>query len=381
MTTLVAEYMHDNGMKDDTKIDLPNLTHLRIGILEIWLLPKIRSHQIECFYMSFLPSSDDIPDSENDLGAFLESCDKLKHFTLDNCYTNEIHKIQSQLQTFEVIRGDEHDGMLPSSFLQFLKAHKSSLKNLTLAIKFDNEIANYIYFEMSLDKIVDHNYLECKILELKEATVKNLAIKLHSDFKFYSRLFKCCEMLEVLDVIMPYEKPFEFLGQLSNLPKLKYLKLKRYGITENEFNVLFKFKRLERLIIDCSFNAEYCVKLIRCCPALTHVKMYKTLTKENFDEIFKVCKDLKEIVFIINQVTDEDLESFKYIGSKISLKIEAFMAEFQQVIEKLGDVKNRMTAYSTKLAIRDPFVVVPRILNHMYFSQYEGDFDEFFCCE
>lgn len=376
ITTLVVEGLV-KWDENDIKINLPNLTSLKVTGQAVKLLSKIQSHKIEIFITKFYELTDD----ENKiLGEFLETCNQLKHFTMEDYYTDQILKIKSKLVTFEVTFYNYKP--LPSSFLEFLKSQKSSLKNLTHDVhELYGDIANFIYFEMNLDKIVDYRLKFGQIYELKETTVKNLAIKnedndLINNLIYYENLFNCSVMLEVLSVKLPVENQLEFFRLLSNLPKLKYLKLNcDRGL--NEKLPAIKLNQLERLILSPNFNADQCVKIISCCPNLTHVTMSAILSKDNFDKIFEDCSKLQEILlFSINQINDEIFETFKSVGSEFNLKIET---DKKEVFDKLSESKNQLTVTLKLNQLDDLFEVRPKILKYLHydynFNQGRNDYN------
>lgn len=330
------------------------------------LLKHIRTHKIEFLHMLCKHQWNFYLDE--DFGSFLKTCTQLKHLTLKNAYSDAIMEIKSQLETFEVINVKK----IPSSFLYFLEAQKSSLKNLTLdAKKFKTRIANFVYFEMSLDKLVDYREKHEGLEEVKNVTVKNLAIKGESDnFEYFKKIFPCFEMLEVLSVKLPAKQQLEFLRLLSTLPKLKYLKLDREKSTE-ELKPTFKFNRLEHSILSRHFTVDQYVDIIRCCPNLTHLKIDKSWilqwTKNDFERIFEVCKNVKEITLsLVNQtITDEIFETLKNAALKFNLKVEAIGKDN---IEKLKNAKNRLTVFSRKYQNRDPFAAFPNILSNKFYD-------------
>lgn len=315
------------------KIDLPNLAHMTVCVCQ---LPRIQSRNIVSLSLHCFCHRRNIKTSEvtsQHFGKFLSTCRSLKHLTFDGFYANQIQNIDNQLESLFILNTDGE-----SSFKckrKLFESQRASLKNLIIGVNYaDDDVPDFIYQEMSLEKLSDRRLSSGELTESKNVKIKNLKFCEYYKFPFVQKLFSGCHDLEILSINLIEGKELETLEMISQLPKLKRLTL--IGSFNHECNI--QFPELEEL--RWYFHNDH-TSIVYGCPKLKRLRMRVRLTKSNFEKIFDCCSNIEEIDLIsMNSdeiVTEEMVEAIEFAASKVTIKCEVSKCE----VEKFAHLKNR----------------------------------------
>jgi hypothetical protein len=356
ITLLVLEDMENHKIDNTVHLDLPNLTHLQIDS-GYWLLSRIRTHNVKVLHFSLYGSGALSVLQLKNFQTFMKTCNGLKHLIFKGFFPKAIAEYtMSSLEALDIFNAN-----LSTDFHAFAMNHKSSLRNLTITKVSDNddrrdipresEISKLVYFNMSLEKIVD---LRSYHGEIKEVTpmksLKNLTMLFPShkkeEFLFFERLIPCCIAVEILNINLPSSKELEALRIISTLPKLKHLVLQTIDAdATEEIQPTFKIEQIEKLTIFDRVSRVY-IDLICGCPNIIKLEIINPyydcrITAQDFERITESCTKLWKITLVGNfQVKEEDFEILDSVSLRLNLKIEVRHNEMR---EKLKNLKNHLT--------------------------------------
>lgn len=352
LTTLVVEV--DFGNLDTTvKIDFPNLTHLKSSVS---VLPVIQSHKVKFLYLTRGEGTWNRQKSLN-LSKFIVTCSELKHLTYSGFWSNQICKLKNHLESLELRM--IFDLSLNSKPL--FESQKASLKYLSLDVyKIDDNITDFIYHEMNLEKLMDRRMEWGEMNKLKDIAIKNLALNNDKE-NFTQRLYPHCHNLEKLSINIVR---MDGIRLISRLPKLKHLKLRRnsFGVKIEEN---LQFPQLEELILPEKNSHNY-FNMVCGSSKLKRLGMAGDISVlSDFHIILECCPDIEEIdVGVIEDLTEDMSETLKIAASKVNVKCQVTKVDD---FDKLVQLKSRLiVSLKTREYYDDPFSLELKKLGELH---------------
>lgn len=331
------------GLVIDTRkpIILPTLKILKLSHKSLSLLAFIRANELKSLILRAW--SDKWQFYLNGFETLIGISTKIKNLTLNGLPEMPVLNPKVHLASLEL----NNVKLIDQSVLATFESQKMSLNYLKLdAANMHVEVSDYVYHQLKLKTLVDYCLVRGSFEDPKGVAIENLELKAEQEkIDFIQSLFTRCDFLDTLTINLPKAIEGEILNLVSELPKLRKLKITEWSF-DGDIEAGLTFYQLEKLILPSRRK----IKGFFSCPKLKYLELRATSSSTDLHEIMNKIPNCAGLnLGEVYNLNVEMLEMLKLVAAVVNIKCEVSNSD---CFKKISELKNGI---AVKLRYFDPY--------------------------